>query len=113
MTHIQSVAKSVTVNNINYLIRVQSYNFFELGSPNLLRLETSIEILEDNWLIVGKFNGFSFNDGIPMIAKLNNERISRNPYHGKEGVRFAEEYLQQLTEAQLVEAMQRTYLTCP
>ena len=115
MTDTQDVTKNITVNitvnGVNYLVRVQSYNFFNFSEPGL-SLVTNIEILEDSWFVVGKFNGFCFNDGIPMIQKLDNASALKYSYHGQEGKKFAEDYLQQLTETQLIEGMQRTYCNC-
>jgi len=110
MTHVQSVAKSVTSNSINYLIRVQSYNFFTVGEPSL-SFQTNIEILENGWLVVGCLQKCSDYNITPFISKMSDKDYheTKGIYHGEEGLKNAEEYLQELTEAQLIEAIRRTF----
>jgi len=109
MTH----SRDITINGINYLIRVQSYNFFNLIEPGLgLNLITNIEILESGWLSVGCLQGYSsLDDDIPLISKNTDENYHKKKgnFHKEEGRELAVEYLQRLTDAQLLQSIQRTF----
>lgn len=113
MTHPKPI-KSITVNGVKYSFRVQSYNYFN-RIENSCNLTTSIEIIEDDQLIIGCLQGYSdSSDSVPLIARMNDKAYhkTKGAYHEKEGRKLAEEYLRKLTEAQLTEAIQYAFSNC-
>ena len=109
MTHLNAT-RDIAIDAVNYLIRVQSYQSYNLIGPG--NLITKIEILESGCLVVGCLQGYSsLDDDIPLISKNTDEnyQLSRGNFHKKEGRELAVEYLQRLTDAQLIEAIQRTF----
>jgi len=108
MTHL-NVTRDIAIDAVNYRISVQSYQIYNLiGSGDLI---TNIVILE-GWLVLGCLRGYSsLGDDIPLISKNTdkNYESSRGNFHTEEGRELAVEYLQRLTDAQLIEAIQRTF----